>query len=281
MVDIRQSVNYGNYLKSLGWIVERINNTNYFIRRFPIVGGLLKIQRPEKIDLDIIDKLCRKYRIFQIIIEPKLSVDFATVHDFLFRGGYKLSKSPFLPTKTLQIDLSQNQVAIFNHLKKDARAAVKRGQVNSIKHYSTSDEITKWRDAWRTSVKITRFVPSTKQLLNLHKSFSDNYSIFLASHNISGSIMGGALFTRSSHDIAYYWYGFTNKEGRTSLSQYSLLYQGILWAKRMGCKFFDFEGIYDERFPNSSWLGFTHFKRSFGGYEVLYPGCYTKFRIPR
>jgi hypothetical protein len=280
MVDIRQSIRYSTYLKSIDWTVERIDNTNYFIKRFPILGGVLKVQRPEKLDFNTINKLCRKYRIFQVVIEPKLGSGSVAFHGLLPRKGYKLSKGPFLPTKTLQIDLSQSQKTIFNHFKKDARAAVKRGLVNPIKPYSTPDEIKRWHDAWRKSVKITRFVTSIKQLLNLRKSFSDNHSIFLASHNISGSIIGGALFTRSSHDVAYYWYGFTNVEGRTSLSQYPLLYQGILWAKRMGCKIFDFEGVYDPRFPNKSWLGFTHFKKSFGGYEVLYPGCYTKFRLP-
>jgi lipid II:glycine glycyltransferase (peptidoglycan interpeptide bridge formation enzyme) len=48
----------------------------------------------------------------------------------------------------------------------------------------------------------------------------------------------------------------------------------------MGCKIFDFEGIYDSRFPIKSWLGFTHFKKQFGGNEIAYPGCYIKFRLP-
>jgi lipid II:glycine glycyltransferase (peptidoglycan interpeptide bridge formation enzyme) len=144
----------------------------------------------------------------------------------------------------------------------------------------TPSDIRKWHKAWKNSVNIDRYVPSVQQLLNLDKSFDDNNSLFLASHNIVSRIIGGALFTKTSHGIAYYWYGYTNDEGRSTLSQYSLLYQGILWAKRSGCKVFDFEGIYDSRFPNKSWLGFTHFKKSFGGIEVLYPGCYTKFRFP-
>jgi lipid II:glycine glycyltransferase (peptidoglycan interpeptide bridge formation enzyme) len=93
--------------------------------------------------------------------------------------------------------------------------------------------------------------------------------------------MGGALFTRPRESkIAYYWQAFTNSEGRTSLSQYSLLYHGILWAKKQGSRVFDFEGIYDPRFPNKSWQGFTHFKKSFGGYEVEYLGTFVKNRLP-
>jgi len=281
MVDIRQSIHFANYLGRLGWTVERIGEINYFIREFPLIGSILKVQRPEEINYDIIVKLCRKYRVFQVILEPSLASGFRSFsHNQLYAHGFKLSKSPYLPTKTLQIDLTQTQREIFRHFKKDARNAVKRGGTLNVKSYSTPDEIRKWRDAWKNSVNFKRYVPPIEQLLNLRKSFPGNYSLFLASHNISGRIIGGVLFTRSLHDFGYYWYGFTNNEGRTSLSQYSLLYQGILWAKKQGCKIFDFEGVYDPRFPNKSWLGFSHFKRSFGGYEVEYPGCYTKSRLP-
>ena len=280
MIDIRQSLQYSNYLTSLSWKVERIKETNYFIRKFPLIGSVLKVQRPERVDFDTIDELCRKYSVFQVIIEPKTGSD----TEFLASKGFKLSKSPYLPSKTLEIDLTQSQKEILRHFKKDARNAVKRGEALDIKSYSTPEDIRKWRDAWKNSVKFDRYVPPTQQLINLRKNFSSNHSLFLASHNIVGSVIGGALFTISSHGlsnyISYYWYGFTNSEGRTSLSQYFLLYQGILWAKKMGCKVFDFEGVYDPRFPNKSWLGLSHFKKSFGGPEVVYPGCYTKFRFP-
>lgn len=280
MFDIRQSRDYANYLRSSGWIVERSSEINYFIKRFPIIGSVLKVQRPEEIRIDKIRELARKYRAFQIIVEPKTELDAR----FLASVGFKLSKNPYLPSKTLQIDLTESPRTIFNKFKKDARRAVKRGEGNIIKPCLTPDEIKKWHEAWKNSVNYKRYVPPLEQLLNLRKSFPVNHSVFLASHNISSRIIGGALFTISSHErsnyISYYWHGFTNNEGRTSLSQYSLLYQGILWAKKQGCKVFDFEGIYDERFPDKSWQGFTHFKRSFGGYEVAYPGCFTLNRLP-
>ncbi|KKR26507.1 MAG: Methicillin resistance protein [Microgenomates group bacterium GW2011_GWC1_39_7b] len=273
--------------------MERVDETNYFIRKFPLIGSVLKLQRPEKINFGIIDKLARKYRVFQIIIEPDLGSGPVTVfdHKLLLHNGFKLSKSPYLPSKTLQIDLTQPKEKIYTNFTKECRYTIRKAAVAKTmagkgvggfynSSCSTPAEIIKWREAWKNSVKFNRYVPSAKQLLNIKKSFPQNHSLFLASHNISGRITGGALFTVSSHDVSnhitYYWYGFTNKEGRASLSQYSLLYQGILWAKKMGCKVFDFEGVYDSRFPNKSWLGFTHFKRSFGGREVLYPGAYTK-----
>lgn len=271
MTDIRQSLNYTNYLQSQGWVVGRIKNINYFIRKIPLLGSVLKVQRPKQIRYRDIKTLSEKYKTFQIIIEPVL-----TSHKSLITNhGFKLSKSPYLPSKTLHLDLTKPLV-----FKKETRRSIKMGECAKIVEYSTPNEIEVFHNAWKKSVNFSRFVPSISSLINLKKSFPNNHSIFLASHNKLGNIIGGAIFTRSSHDYAYYWYGFTNKEGRTSLSQYSLLYSGILWGKEMGCKIFDFEGIYDDRFPNKSWLGFTHFKKQFGGKEVLYPGCYTKFRLP-
>jgi len=278
--DIRQTQEYANYLKKEGWIVERIKDTNYFIRKLPLLGSILKIQRPNHLDIQTAWQLGKKYKAFQIIIEPKTIAD----GQWLMINGFKLSKSSYLPTKTLQIDLTQPTSKITTNFKKDARSTLLRASQDRghslIKEASSLSDLEKFHSAWKKSVKFTRFVPSLKSLINLQNSFSIHKPIILVSHNKSGSLIGGVIFTRSLHDYTYYWQGFTNNEGRTSLSQYSLVYQGILWAKEVGCKVFDFEGIFDKRFPNKSWLGFTHFKKSFGGHEVSYPGCYTKLRFP-
>lgn len=287
MTDIRQSISYANYLESQGWIVERIKNTNYFIKNLPILGSILKIQRPNKLDINsisktdhsVINQLISKYKVFQTIIEPKGEDDLS----WLVANGYRQT-APFLPSKTIHLDLTQNKDQIFRNFSKDCRYSIKRGESIVIKECSTNNEITLFHNAWKKSVNFNRYIPSLNSLLSLKKSFPQNHSLFVTSHNKVGRIIGGAIFTTSSHDasnyITYYWYGFTNKEGRTSLSQYSLLYYGILWAKKQGYKVFDFEGIYDDRFPLKSWQGFTHFKKQFGGIEILYPGCFTKFRIP-
>ncbi len=275
-MDLRQSLQYANYLSSQGWVVKRIDNTNYFIKNLPIIGSILKIQRPEKVDFKVIDKLCRKHRVFQIILEPKNKSQISSIET----GGFKISKNPYLPTKTLQVDLTKSEKEIYADLKRNIRKGLKMGEETKIKVYSTPTELETFQKAWRKSVKFSRYVPGLESLLNLRKSFPQDYSIFLASHNIIGSIISGVIFTRVSHDSVNYMYGFASPEGRTSLAHASLLYQGILWGKKMGCKVFDFEGIYDDRFPNKSWLGFTRFKHSFGGFEVEYPGTYTKLRFP-
>jgi hypothetical protein len=288
--DLRQTSEHAKFLSLEGWTVERVNGINYFIKKIPLIGSILKLQRPEEIRFNDIEILSKKHKIFQSIIEPKSSLDV----NQLIASGYKLSESPYLPSKTLQIDLTQNKKAIYANFQRNIKTPVKRGEVliknkkGFIKAYSTPDEIKVFREAWKKSVNGGRYVPTYQTLLNLRKSFPQNKSLFLASHNIYGRIIGGVIFTIVLHEVSNYikydsvnyLYGFASPEARSSLSHATLLYHGILWGKKIGCNIFDFEGIYDDRFPDKSWLGFTKFKKSFGGYEVLYPGCYTKLRFP-
>ncbi len=264
MVDIRQTIQYGNYLSKIGWEVEKAAEINYFIKKLSLLGSVLKIQRPGEIRISKIRELAKKYRAFQIIIEPKSLLD----ADFLVSLGFRLSKSPYLPTKTLQIDLTQTKEKILKGFEKDAKSAIKKGE--SLKVADYKDNLDKFRNAWRRSVRLKRYVPPLEHLVSLKKSFKNN-SLFLMTKDESA----GAIFL-SSDGIGYYWQAFTNREAREKLEQYKVVWGGILWAKKMGARIFDFEGIYDERFPNKSWLGFTHFKKSFGGYEVTYPGTFVK-----
>jgi len=276
MIDIRQTIEYANYLRNLGWIVERIDNVNYFIKKIPLIGSIIKIQRPKKINFEEVKKLSKKYRAFQIIVEPNLTTGIGSgvsvsikYHNLLLSQGFKLNKSPYLPTKTLQIDLSQTQEKIFAKFKKDARLALRKTKDLGFKIYDLR-YIEEFRKAWKMAVGWKRYVPPIKHLIALKKSFGKN-CIFLTTDDASA----GAIFLKIDQ-TGYYWQAFTNKEGRKKQTQYKIVWEGILWAKNQGCKIFDFEGIFDPRFPNKSWLGFTHFKKSFGGDEVSYSGCYTK-----
>lgn len=275
MLDIRQTPEYAKYLSRIGWKVETINEINYFIKKFSIIGSVLKIQRPETINYELIKQLTNKYRSFQIIIEPNLS----TNHLLLTSAGFKLSNSPYLPTKTLQLDLTKSKNQLLKEMKKDCRYAIKKS-VYSVP--CTMNSVENFRDEWKKAVGWKHYVPPLSHLVALKKSFNEKCSFLVCYHDSNHSnkeIVGGAIFLMG-HEIGYYWQAFTNKEGRKAWAQYKIVWEGILWAKKMGAKVFDFEGIYDKRFPNKSWLGFTHFKKSFGGIEIFYPGTFVKNLLP-
>jgi len=272
MINIRQTPPYAKYLKKIGWTVKESNGIYYFIKKIPLIGSVLKVQRPRQIYLSRIKKLQKKYRTFQTIIEPRdeLGAKYLTSIDF------RKSKSPYIPTKTLLLNLTQSENKILKQMKKDARRAILKNKKTKV--YEYNEKVPEFRNAWKKTVSFNHYVPPQKHIQALEKSFKNNCFLSVCLNN-SKEVSAGAIFLLSSK-IGYYWQAFTNQEGRNKLMQYKIVWKGILWAKRKGAEIFNFEGIYDPEFPNKKWLGFTHFKRSFGGYEIEHPGSFIKTRIP-
>jgi lipid II:glycine glycyltransferase (peptidoglycan interpeptide bridge formation enzyme) len=268
MGDLRQSDSYKKHLENIGWKVDKAAGIHVFVKRLPPFGSVAKIQRPPEIDFEAINYSIKTHKVFQVIIEP-----ISTIHYTLItKHGFKQSKSPYLPSKTLHLDLTNSIDNLFSQLKKDARYSLRK--TKDVKVYAI-DKIDKFRKSWKEASGFRRYVPSHKELESLINSFGEN-ALFL----VTPGGETGAIFLHAKN-TAYYWQAFSNQIGRNKLYQYKILWTGISWAKQMGARVFDFEGIYDERFPNKKWLGFTHFKKSFGGYEVKYPGAFSKINILR
>ncbi|MFV1916979.1 MAG: peptidoglycan bridge formation glycyltransferase FemA/FemB family protein [Patescibacteria group bacterium] len=267
MKDIRQTPKYANYLEKIGWKVERTGNSHSFIKNISILGSVVKIQRPEEIDIDAFNFVRKKHSAFQTIIEPKSSEH----GSFITEHGFKLSKSPYLPTKTLHLDLTKSVNELYNQLAKDAKYSLKK--TRDLRIYTVTD--TKgFRESWKQAVGMRRWVPPRMQLDTMLAAFKEDVALLVTPDGSSG-----AIFLQGD-ECAYYWQAFSSKKGRRSLAQYKIVWAGINWAKERGAKIFDFEGIYDKRFPNKKWRGFTHFKKSFGGFEVEYPGAFIKTVLP-
>ena len=266
MKDIRQSQLYAKYLESIGWQTKKIEGNYIFVKKFPVLGNFVKIQRPKKLTKTFINKVAELEGVFQIIIEPDLPF-FSFSQKQLLAQGFKLSQSSYLPSKTLVIDLTKSLPKIQANFKKDARGALRKNQNTEI---TRAKDIKHFRDIWTGSVPRTRYVMSLTHLQTLKKAFGNNCQLLLDENQNAGAIFLVA------DKRAYYWQAFTSQKGRKQMIQYKIVWEGIVWAKKQGAQIFDFEGIYDERFPNPKWKGFTHFKKSFSQKEREYPGCFTK-----
>lgn len=267
-MDLRQSKEFAQYMKLSGWTVKKINNCFIYLRKLPFLPPLImKVQYPNPpIPFVKIEKLAQKHKPLQIQIQPlKTELGFKK-HCYKLGGGGHV-------TKTLQIDLTQSKKKILAQMEKDARYGVRKAEKEALQIIEAFD-LEKFRQVWKKSVSWRKYVPSLKTLKKLKKSF-DKKAIFLTGNNLAGAVV------LIANDSAYYYYAFTSREGRKKYAQYLLVWEAIKLAKERGCKIFDFEGIYDERFPIKSWKGFSHFKKSFGGKEIKYPGVFTKSRLHR
>ncbi len=269
-MDLRQSKEFAQYMKSLGWMVEKIDSCYIYLRKLPFLPPLImKVQYPNPpISFVKIEKLAQKHKPLQIQIQPlKMEPGFK-------KHGYKLGGGGHV-TKTLQIDLTQSEKKIFFQMKKDARYGIRKAKKETIQIIEVKD-LKRFQRAWRTIWLRQQFVPSLKNLKKLKKAFGKKV-VFLATQ-YQKKIIAGVIILMTDKN-AYYYRAFTSKEGRKKYAQYLLVWEAIKLAKKKGCKIFDFEGIYDKRFPVKSWKGFSHFKKSFGGKEIEYPGCYRKFKL--
>jgi lipid II:glycine glycyltransferase (peptidoglycan interpeptide bridge formation enzyme) len=286
MNDIRQTRLYADYIKNLGWSFEKLNGIYCYIKKLPLIGFIIKIQRQTGvIGKDLLNYLEKKYKYSVIYIEPST----INQRDNLLKLGYKRYNSPFLPTKTIRINLTRAEKTLLTQMHSKTRYNIKHAQKN-IPHpvceanstpsvyISTSNNIETFANFWqKTSLSWGMFLPETRNIKGIFSAFGDDAKIFFAKKN--GTILGGILLI-STKDVSYYMYAAYNEAGKRLFAPTLLVWEAIKYAKSKGKKIFDFEGIYDERYPLKTWRGFSRFKQSFGGKVVEFPGPLVKSSLP-
>jgi len=291
--DLRQSEKYADYMEHIGWQVEKLNGCQVFIRKIPFLPfSIIKIQRPNKISpsiLEEVDKLAKQHHALFVKLEPistsrvsRLQMPSASADGgqaYLTSHGYLLDKSPLLPTKTRQLDLTLSEKDIFSRFSKDGRYEIRKAQFNKVV-VQKSQNIELFANVWQqNALKRGFWLPFKKEIKSIYGAFGENAYLILSYLSDPDKPLAGVLIL-INNQIASYFYACSSPEGRKLSAPSLIVWEAIKLAKSKGCQIFDFEGIYDERFPNKSWLGFTHFKKSFGGQEVVYPGCFTKIYHP-
>lgn len=282
MPNIRQTSLYASFMKKIGWQVEKIDDVFAYIKKLPILPAVIKIQRPQKLpEIEKLRQLMIKYHTRSITIEPLSNYE-------LRAKNYKLIKDPYLPTKTIYIDLTRDEVTMFNRFSEAKRRAVRRAQNLGVE-VEISDNIDAFIKLKNLTTGLFFGFLTTKTIKPLWQTFAPDYAqVLLAFHpqsrqskiNLSSptrvktdkKIVAGILLLYIN-TVAYYWMAAATQAGKKHFASTLLVWEAIKLAKDKGCKVFDFEGIYDERYSslNKNWLGFTKFKQGFGGKEVYYP----------
>jgi len=116
------------------------------------------------------------------------------------------------------------------------------------------------------------------------KAFEDLFGVcrenifIIRAFSSDGETIAVAFYIATGDTLLYFMNGSTEK-GRQDFATSLIAWEGMLEGKRRQCKWFDFDGIYDERFNKAQrrWQGFTRFKSGFGGQEVTYLGSFVKW----
>lgn len=253
-------------MEALGWKVEKIGKWQAFIKRFPIFGSLIKIQRIiPPIPFEEIEKLAKKHRAFKIVVEFDKSPK-----SLKLPSTYRIYKSPFLPTKTIIIDLKRTEQEIFKSFTPEKRRAIRKAEKNGIVVEKVNNpQIFVSLKQKSLLEKLIVPIGSKKEIVSLWNAFAPKQAKIIMAYCQNKPTAG--VFLLFHEKMSYYWLAASIKKGKKLFAPTLLVWEALKLSKKLGCTEFDFEGIYDKRFPISSWKGFTKFKQGFGGKETFFP----------
>jgi lipid II:glycine glycyltransferase (peptidoglycan interpeptide bridge formation enzyme) len=86
-------------------------------------------------------------------------------------------------------------------------------------------------------------------------------------------LLAGLLLTTFG-ETATYLHGGSSEKMKEAMAPYVLHWEAIKLSRKQGMKNYDFGGIAPNDQPKHSWAGISRFKKSFGGFEVIYPGSF-------
>jgi lipid II:glycine glycyltransferase (peptidoglycan interpeptide bridge formation enzyme) len=203
--------------------------------------------------------------------------------------GYVWDTSAMVPPKTLVLDLGLSEMDLLGQMKPKTRYNIRlsqrRGVTTKVVNRDTIAKNVNYLDEFYTVYhqncqRISIKSMPRKQIEMLFKTLCENLFVFYAYVN-SGELGAVASFIVNGDTLLYQMNGSTAK-GRQDFAMNLVVWEGMLEGKRRGCRWFDFDGVRDDRYrytKDENWDGITRFKVGFGGEEVTYLGTYIK-RLP-
>jgi len=282
-LDLRQSDNWADYLRFLGWNVLTTSSGVNFATMQSKFGNVVKVQRPTKLleeDLEEIEEIALDLKAALIKVEPSLGQDLGVLRN----GGYVRNKSPLCPSATIFIDLTKSEDVLEKALSRSCRYSIRRARREGVgvEFYRkpSGEVLEKFYELHKSTGKQKSFyIQSFKDISKKVEVFGDNAILGVVSSD--GGATGANLYLGFGEGV-WYIHGGTTPEGRKNKNGYELYWQSILYLKSLGFKWLDLEGVDDKRFPNftRNWGGLSHFKEKFGGVRVEFPPPYVKLLNP-
>jgi len=272
MEDLRQCEQWGKHIVKQGMKMidvpaeDGIHTIKGIILPMGMLGlSILKIQRADyDPNWEELKKIRKENWVATSIIEPTKVQDLQAYK----MAGYKISNMPYLATKTVILDLRPSKETLWKSLTENAKRLIRKNSDLVITEVSPIEFLENWK-RWAKIWTI-----KLDELNHLKMVFGDKVSFLIGKKD---GINHSGLITIRTSDMVFYYHTWTSDVGRQSGSHYKLVWEELLRGKKEGAGYFDFEGIYDPRWPQKKWIGFTEFKKKFGGEIKTCPGCFCRW----
>lgn len=287
--DARQTPQWATYMQKIGWIVEKANGINVFVRQVkPFKHSIIKIQHPKgPLPLDQFEAIAKKHHALFILLEPHPQNYDET---FIASHGFKKSKQKTGHSSTILIDLEQNEEALLNSFSENARRNIKKAISNNItvKHiyYKGKAELSHFNEFFTLMQNVSHikkfYIPPYEEMLDKINAFKGNSLLSFAYAPGKTEPIAAVWYAYFDQTLAYLHTGIT-KEGYDTMANYLLVWEGLKQGQQLQMKVFDFEALYDKRYRNDQkkWKGFTEFKKRFHGEIIEFPSTWIKiYNVP-
>jgi len=273
--DIRQTPEYAGFMENIGWkvILFKQSNIQVFIKKLPFlplsVIKALRYQSP--IDHKKLKQLQKKHWVFLTKLEP-FEIERAN-NDQIYFKLFKKTGFPLTPTKTIWINLAKKEVQLLKEMKSKTRYNLKKAQKNNLKvkiipvNKITEQQLKDFYQLWsKNKPHDFVFKPSYYELKSLVDGFGSKcFFVFCSQQTKTSSQLSASCLILTSKNMAFYWHNCSTKEGKKYFAPTLCVWEAIKESKKRKLDIFDFEGVWDERYPklNKGWKGFTRFKKGF------------------
>lgn len=290
-IDLRQTPEYAGYMQTIGWqTYKNEGGFNYFVKKFtPFSFSFIKIYRPPAvISFKIVKNLVKKHRALWVKIAPQVYSDKNSVvvfsppkiYRFLRPNKLLLDIDPYIPTKTIWLNLAPEEKQLLANMKPKTRYNIKKSKSYNLKSKIISgDKLEKKQihclyRLWKNNNQKNKlYTPRINELIHLINSFGNKCFVVQVSltpgvknEKIPGvdKLLAFSLIL-TSPNMSFYWHNASTQLGKKLFAPTLCLWEAIKQSKQLKKKVFDFEGIYDERYHRTfkNWQGFTRFKMGF------------------
>ena len=246
-IDLRQTPEYADYMRSIGWQVEKVPDFLY-IKKIPLLPwSMAKLQRVKNVDWQLVKRIRKKHRIIKLITQEMVA------------------------KKTIWVDLRKTEKQLLAAMKPKTRYNIRLAQRRGVKiKIVRSRKILKsglFNLLKQNAKRLGIFGMPQKWFEAQIKAFGGKCFAVLG---YAGNELVAGDFFMTSCDGCFYSHNGSTETGRKLMAPSLCAWEGIREAKRRKLKVFDFEGIYDGSRTLRRWRGFTRFKRGFGGEEVSF-----------
>jgi peptidoglycan pentaglycine glycine transferase (the first glycine) len=274
---ILQSWSWGEFQKKLGFKVFRFSDTDYVdqVIEIPLMAGknyLYSARGPlgntTAAQKDLSDLAQKNHEIVFARVEPIQNIDLP-----------KAIKET-QPTNNWLLDLELTEDQILTGMKPKTRYNINLAQRKgvTVREGRKEDLLDVYKLLLETAGRNKfRLHPQNYYWEIWETMHPANMRTLIAEYE--GKPLACMILTLFG-TTAIYLHGGSSSAMKEAMAPYLLHWEAIKLSKSLGYKYYDFGGIAPADAVNHPWSGISRFKKSFGGFEVVYPGSFEIIYSP-